>query len=221
MADETTTKNGLDIGEGSPSPSSRKSRSRNSSTANTTSPGPGTGTGQPDTGTGETQENKIQGVPRQVSIDDIVPVPVPSGPKPRVRKPAQPKVNPELQELADNIKLFTMAAFSGLAAVHNPIWELRADEAENIAGPAARIMERLGALETTNAAADYIALTIGLAVIVVPRMVLIKSMQPEKVVKIHAAPGPTAPARNSPGPAEQSPSSPGLNDSNYYGPALA
>lgn len=88
----------------------------------------------------------------------------------------------DLSQLENNIEYVAAAGFGmvGLATKQPNIWEVRPDELQQISRPAARLVERAGQLETSNKYADYALLLGALAMIVLPRILITKAMQPRE-----------------------------------------
>lgn len=120
-----------------------------------------------------------QGIPKQIPVGEPVNIEVISAAAP-AKKRSSSKKNPELDELTDNIKILVAGIFDGLSGAAGDHWRLRQDETEKLAVPLAKIIDRLGGLETTNAAADYIALFVAVGVILIPRVIISRKY---KVVK--------------------------------------
>lgn len=92
--------------------------------------------------------------------------------KPRKRKKKE-KEQDHLQ-LEQNLYVMVKTVFE-LIAQRDPIWRLSDVEIEAVTKPGARILVRLGAEEETNKNADYIMLIIGIAGIIIPRLMMVKA----------------------------------------------
>lgn len=88
--------------------------------------------------------------------------------KPKTAKDADPILKAQVATL-------TGAIFYGVAKVTNTSeWQLSPEEVINIADPASRILERLGAADVTGKYGDYIMLVTALGMAVIPRYILIQ-----------------------------------------------
>ncbi|MCK9327032.1 MAG: hypothetical protein M0P69_16185 [Bacteroidales bacterium] len=119
--------------------------------------------------------------PEIVSV--TIPEPAqPAAPKRSHKKKPAPAAPPDLTQLENNIEYVTAAGFGmvGLATKNPDVWMIRADELEQISKPAARLVERAGQLETTNKYADYALLLGALALVVLPRILLTKTMNAQQ-----------------------------------------
>lgn len=153
-------------------------------TGTTTDSGPGAGAG---TGTGpESKPKRIRKKPvvaadlvaQQPEIVSVtIPEPAPEPAPKRSHKKKTPAA-PDLSQLENNIEYVAAAGFGmvGLATKQPDIWAIRPDELTQISKPAARIVERAGQLETTNKYADYALLLGALALVVMPRLILTKTL---------------------------------------------
>lgn len=92
--------------------------------------------------------------------------------RPKKTKKAEKKE--EHLELEQNIAVMIKTVFD-MMAVRDPIWKLADTEVEAVAKPGARILTRLGAEEETNKNADYLLLIVGIAGIVLPRIMVIRA----------------------------------------------
>lgn len=106
-----------------------------------------------------------------------IPDPAPETAPKRSHK-KKPTAAPDLTQLENNIEFVAAAGFGmvGLATKQPDIWAIRPEELTQISKPAARIVERAGQLETTNKYADYALLLGALALVVLPRLILTKTM---------------------------------------------
>lgn len=104
------------------------------------------------------------------------------------KKKSTRKKNKELEELTDNLTFFTQAIYSLIGTTQGDlagVWSISENEAKTIADPAAKILERLAAIETMNKYADYAALFFALSVVTVPRiMITYQARQSEKGGKL-------------------------------------
>jgi hypothetical protein len=97
--------------------------------------------------------------------------------KPKTAKDADPILKAQVATL-------TGAIFFGVAKVTNTSeWQLSPEEIVNIAEPASRILERLGAADVTGKYGDYIMLVTALGMAVIPRYILI-SQTKKKTVEV-------------------------------------
>lgn len=108
--------------------------------------------------------------------------------KTQPKKKSTRKKNKELEELTDNLTFFTQAIYSLIGTTQGDlagVWSISENEARTIADPAAKILERLAAIETMNKYADYAALFFALSVVTVPRiMITYQARQSEKGGKL-------------------------------------
>jgi len=156
---------------------------KNTSPAADSGPGTGTGTGAAAAAATRTRTRKkpvvaadlVAQQPEIVSV--TIPEPAPEPAPKRSHKKKTPAA-PDLSQLENNIEYVAAAGFGmvGLATKQPDIWAIRPDELSQISKPAARIIERAGQLETTNKYADYALLLGSLALIVLPRLILTKTM---------------------------------------------
>jgi len=156
---------------------------KNTSPAADSGPGTGTGTGAAAAAATRTRTRKkpvvaadlVAQQPEIVSV--TIPEPAPEPAPKRSHKKKTPAA-PDLSQLENNIEYVAAAGFGmvGLATKQPDIWAIRPDELSQISKPAARIIERAGQLETTNKYADYALLLGSLALIVLPRLILTKTL---------------------------------------------
>jgi hypothetical protein len=152
-------------------------------TSTTTDPGAGAGAGA---GAGtqpkpkRTRKKPVVGADLVAQQPEIVTVNIPeSAPEaPKRSHKKKPAAAPDLSQLENNIEFVAAAGFGmvGLATKQPDIWAIRPDELTQISKPAARLVERAGQLETTNKYADYALLLGALAMVVIPRLILTKTM---------------------------------------------
>lgn len=114
-------------------------------------------------------EEKMAEEPKDVVIAEV-PVILEDKPK-RGRKSSRKENHDDLEK---NIGVMVRTVFDVLAA-RDPVWKLSDEEIEAVAAPGARILARLGAEEEANKNADYIILAVGLAGIIIPRVMIIKA----------------------------------------------
>jgi hypothetical protein len=110
------------------------------------------------------------GEPRPVELE--VPVPEEKTKGKRGRKKKQEKN--EHVELEQNLTVMVKTVFD-LLALRDPIWKLADQEVEAVTKPGARILARMGAEEETNKNADYLLLAVGVAGILLPRIMIIRA----------------------------------------------
>lgn len=139
-----------------------------------TSTGTGTGT-RPDTAGGSGEK-----VPQMVLVTDPA---TGESPKPKKKKKQQTVSAATTKETASNISMLIMACFS-LAESKNPIWQVSPDEVDQIAQPAARIIGRLEAAEGLNKNADYFMLAAALAMVVLPRFIMMSQNKKTNTVEV-------------------------------------
>ncbi len=108
----------------------------------------------------------------------------------RPKKTEKAEKKEEHLELEQNIAVMIKTVFD-MMAVRDPIWKLADTEVEAVAKPGARILARLGAEEDANKNADYLLLIVGIAGIILPRVMVIRARggqvkqsneQPERTV---------------------------------------
>jgi len=79
--------------------------------------------------------------------------------------------------LESNVRLLLKSSFDFISQMtQSPLWKVSDEEVQTISQPLARILARMGATESMNKYADYIALATGLIIIVVPRMIIYQQM---------------------------------------------
>lgn len=117
----------------------------------------------------------VMGEPEQINVE--VPAVEEKGKK-RKRQDKEDKA--AVKELEQNLSILLKTGFEMLA-LRDPVWKVQDAEIEAVAKPGARILNRLGAAEEANKNADYFLLAVGLAMIVIPRVLMIKAR--EKAVK--------------------------------------
>jgi len=108
--------------------------------------------------------------PKTVELE----VPAPEEKTKRGRSKKSGKKKEEHLELEQNIAVMVKTVFDMLA-VRDPIWTISDTEVTAVTKPGARILARLGAEEETNKNADYFLLIVGIAGIVLPRIMLIRA----------------------------------------------
>lgn len=159
---------------------------KNTSPAADSGPGTGTGTGAAAATRTRTRKKPVVAAdlvaqqPEIVSISIPEPAPEPAAPK-RSHKRKTPAA-PDLTQLENNITYVAAAGFGmvGLATKQPDIWAVRPEELDQISKPAARLVERAGQLETSNKYADYALLLGALALVVLPRLILTKTLAAPK-----------------------------------------
>lgn len=173
---------------------------KNTSPAADSGPGTGTGTGAAAATRTRTKKKPVVAAdlvaqqPEIVSITIPEPAPEPAAAPKRSHKRKTPAA-PDLSQLENNIEFVAAAGFGmvGLATKQPDVWAIRPDELAQISKPAARLVERAGQLETTNKYADYALLLGALALVVLPRIIMSKTIkaqqQPQReVLKADAGP---------------------------------
>ena len=154
---------------------------KNTSPAADSGPGTGTGTGAAAATRTRTRKKPVVAADLVAQQPEIVSVTIPEpAPEPAPKRSHKKKTPaaPDLSQLENNIEYVAAAGFGmvGLATKQPDIWAIRPDELSQISKPAARIIERAGQLETTNKYADYALLLGSLALIVLPRLILTKTL---------------------------------------------
>lgn len=160
---------------------------KNTSPAADSGPGTGTGTGATAATRARTRKKPVVAAdlvaqqPEIVSITIPEPAPEPAAAPKRSHKRKTPAA-PDLSQLENNITYVAAAGFSmvGLATKQPDIWAVRPEELDQISKPAARLVERAGQLETSNKYADYALLLGALALVVLPRLILTKTLAAPK-----------------------------------------
>ncbi len=136
-----------------------------------------------------TEEAKKQAVEMGTPAPVAVEVPA-AEEKPKRGRPRKKTKGEEHHELEQNVKMM-LVTMSGMAASRNPIWKLSAAEIDAVAKPASRILARLGAEEEANKNADYVLLAVGVAGIIIPRIMIMKAKGGVK--RASGQPGPEQP----------------------------
>lgn len=139
-------------------------------------------------GPGEGAGKESQGVPGLATIE--VPGEAPkkkqgkkSSSKGKTAK--QKKKEESVQELADNLQVLIKTGFDMLSLRAGELWALSQEEAENIASPLARILERHDLSAQASEYGDYIALAVALGLTIAPRVIMFQ--QEKRGVEIGAA----------------------------------
>lgn len=116
------------------------------------------------------------------------PDPVLIGKQDRVVKPKKSsKKKPDIGALVNNLANFIQTMFALMAARLGPHWNITEAEAQAVATPAARILDRLNLTERAGAYSDYAALAIALSGIIIPRLMadaLMKKPPKKEVPKL-------------------------------------
>lgn len=102
-------------------------------------------------------------------------VPVPPTPKKTTKKKLTKKEQARLEridELAENISVIIKTGFELVAMRTDPLWGISTDEANSIAAPLARIMDRMELTEKIDEYGDYVALAAAAGWVVVPRFLM-------------------------------------------------
>lgn len=102
-------------------------------------------------------------------------VPVPPTPKKTTKKKLSKKEQARLEridELAENISVIIKTGFELVAMRTDPLWCISTDEANSIAAPLARIMDRMELTEKIDEYGDYVALAAAAGWVVVPRFLM-------------------------------------------------
>lgn len=117
-------------------------------------------------------ETKEQGIPGLAVLE--VPSPV-EGPA-KKKKTRQSK---DTKELADNLQVLIKSGFDMLALRIGEIWILSDKEANDMAQPLARIIERHNLTKQINEGSDYVALTMAVTMSILPRFLLYQQARKE------------------------------------------
>lgn len=112
----------------------------------------------------------------------IIPTPAvekrgPGRPPGTGKKAVEAKPAKNLMELSDNIRILLVSGFAMLAVRTGPVWEVTEAEADSIAKPLSKIMDKAGQTETVNKYSDYIMLLTALAVVILPRLLVTKQLK--------------------------------------------
>ena len=140
--------------------------------------------------------------------EDIVPVP--PTPKKTTKKKLTKKEQARLEridELAENISVIIKTGFELVAMRTDPLWCISTDEANSIAAPLARIMDRMELTEKIDEYGDYVALAAAAGWVVVPRFLMYQdkkkggarggTKRPDNITSEQSGPGnKPAPARS-------------------------
>ena len=123
------------------------------------------------TATGEKGKRvrKAREVPAVITPSEPVPQPPASAEKPRKAKPA--KADPTIVAALVAVT-GTGMTITGKLLGDERTWTPVGNELVNVAEPAARIIERFAATETVSKYADYVALGMAVAGIIIPRVLL-------------------------------------------------
>jgi hypothetical protein len=97
-------------------------------------------------------------------------------------KPTTAPTKKEIK-MVEPVKMVLMTGSAILASRLGELWNMSPSEATAISEPLARILERLGWLETTSKYADYAMLATALGVYVTPRIIAMQMEVPKKEVK--------------------------------------
>lgn len=115
-------------------------------------------------------KNLVKEKPKPADI-----VPVPPTPKKTTKKKLTKKEQARLEridELAENISVIIKTGFELVAMRTDPLWGISTDEANSIAAPLARIMDRMELTEKIDEYGDYVALAAAAGWVVVPRFLM-------------------------------------------------
>lgn len=138
-------------------------------------------------------------------------VPVPPTPKKTTKKKLTKKEQARLEridELAENISVIIKTGFELVAMRTDPLWGISTDEANSIAAPLARIMDRMELTEKIDEYGDYVALAAAAGWVVVPRFLMYQdkkkggargggTKRPDNITSEQSGPGnKPAPARS-------------------------
>jgi hypothetical protein len=143
-------------------------------------PGPETGPAKSNSRTRtRTRTNKKE--KEAVGISVLNP-PVPPPPAPAAEpKKKKKKVNEKVvAENAANFALLIQGVFNIVAMRSGDHWAITQEEAQGIATPAARIMERYDITEKVNEYGDYVALAVATGMVIVPRVIISQMQKPTK-----------------------------------------
>lgn len=148
--------------------------------------GTGTGTGTPAPAKRSHKKKIVTGAdlvgvaPEIVTVE--IPEPSPGEAAPKRSHKKKPPTAPDLSQLEANIQMVSGAAFGMIGLVTNEpaIWQPQPGELENLSKPAARLVDRAGQLETTNKYADYFLLLGAAALMVIPRLIMMKQASANK-----------------------------------------
>lgn len=136
----------------------------------------------------EDKKKKVEEINKKEKVEEIkmedprpVELEVPAlEEKPKRRR--KKKEKEDHSELEQNLSIIIRTIFDMLAT-RDPVWKLADTEVEAVAKPGARILTRLGAEEETNKNADYLLLIIGIAGIIIPRVMVIKTRRQVRPVE--------------------------------------
>jgi len=118
-------------------------------------------------------------------------------PPEKVKKPRAVKADPIISAAIIAIAGSGMMT-AGKMLGEEKLWTPTTAELTSVAEPAARIIERLNATATVSKYADYIALGVAIATIVIPRIMATTAKKPKGVSKPHGKKGNTSPYPTNP-----------------------
>lgn len=143
-------------------------------------PGSGAGASNAETGRRKRRKTEEENTPRPVVLD----IPAPAEPTEKKKRSSKKKeagttiaADPILET---NVTTLLKGSFDIMAVPLGAHWSITPLEAATVAQPAARILTRLGASETTNKYADYFVLLGAIAAITIPRAMISSAMKKAK-----------------------------------------
>lgn len=151
----------------------KRKRNRSPSTPKT-GPGQGQGKGQ---ATEEKYSNLSDGL--EQGTPDAVPVPVPIEKATRKKSVKNVSKALALKELTDNVTAVLLMGCA-VASKFNKVWEISKQEAEAIAEPLCKILEKKGSFEKMAEASDSVALVVAVGMVFVPRAVTVYTDNQQK-----------------------------------------
>jgi len=143
-------------------------------------PGPETGPAKSNSKTRtRTRANKKEKEAVGIPVLNSPESPAPTAPS--VPKKKKKKVNEKVvAENAANFALLIQGVFNIVAMRSGEHWAITQEEAQGIATPAARIMERYDITEKVNEYGDYVALAVATGMVIVPRVIISQMQKPTK-----------------------------------------
>jgi hypothetical protein len=144
-------------------------------------PGPETGPAKSNSRTRtRTRANKKEKEAVGIPVLNSPEPPAPTAPPIPKKKPKK-KVNEKVvAENAANFALLIQGVFNIVAMRSGDHWAITQEEAQGIATPAARIMERYDITEKVNEYGDYVALAVATGMVIVPRVIISQMQKPTK-----------------------------------------
>jgi hypothetical protein len=103
-------------------------------------------------------------------------------PKPKEKKTKKKQNSGPVTDVV-SIQLFLMTIFDFVALRAGAHWKITQEEAQKVAEPLGRILDRMQKSTVVNENMDYIMLFTAIVMILIPRIMISKTMKPAKEVK--------------------------------------